>query len=642
MFEPYLFAATVVGFVILALAARQIGDYFAKGKLPLISGFLAAGILVGPFGLNFIREDGLASLHFVDQLALAFIALAAGNELHLEEIRDRLKSIAWVGLVGGVVTFSLGTGAVYLLSDLVPFMNEMPSGARFGIALLAGSILVARSPSSAIAIVKELRAKGPFTATVLGVTVMMDVIVITLFGFASTVADTLITNVGLQLQFIFLIGGELLVSLVLGIVFARIIHWMLGLAVGAGYKELLVVLAGLGVFAGCEAIGSYAAATLQVHIAPQPLLVCVVAGFWVTNYSANRIVFSKFCHDAGPPIYVAFFMLAGASLEMDVVLEVWHIGAALCGIRLIALFVGSSVGGVLAGDARRHSGSYGLAFVTQAGVGLGLAKSVAIAFPEWGPEFATLIIAIIVVNQLLGPPLFKWAIHLVDESHERGEHGDHRGPRNAVIFGLEGYSLALASQLQAHGWKVKVAERRTEPRDEVDEADIEIVHVAKYEMETMRDLGMEDADAIVVMLSDEENLRVCQLAFEHFGTPQMVARLNQRHLLAEFNEIGVEVVDPAMAVVSMLDHMVRSPLAASVMLGTEEGQDIIEVEVKDRALEGRLLRELRLPLDTLVLSVSRDGHMLVSHGYTVLHLGDHVTIIGSEESLEQVAVMFEE
>ena len=339
---------------------------------------------------------------------------------------------------------------------------------------------------------------------------------------------------------------------------------------------------------------------------------------------------------------MAFFMLAGASLALDVVLQVWHIGAALFGIRLAALFVGSYLGGKAAGDDARHTHVYGLAFVTQAGVGLGLAKSVAISFPGWGPEFATLVIAIIVVNQLLGPPLFKWAIHLVGESHERGEHPDHRGPRNAVVFGLEGRSVALAVQLMKHGWDVKVAERRNEPRGEVGETAVEIVHVDEYNEEALAVLGLKEADAIVVMLSDEENLRICQLAYEHFGTPQMVARINHRNLLAEFTALGVVIVDPGMAIVSMLDHMVRSPLAASVMLGTEEGQDIIEVEVKDPALKGKLVRELRLPIDTLVLSVSRDGHLLVSHGYTKLHLGDHVTFIGSEDSLEQVAVMFEE
>lgn len=642
MFEHYLFAASVIGFVVLALAARQIGDYFARGKLPLISGFLAAGILVGPYGLGFITERAVLSLHFVDQLALAFIALAAGNELHLDELRDRLKSIAWLTLGQLVVTFSIGAASVYLFAGLVPFMAGMPDGARFGVALLAGTILVARSPSSAIALVKELRAKGPFTQTVLGVTVLMDVVVIALYGFSSTLADTLVTDAGLQLRYLVLVIGEIVLSGGLGIAFGSFLHRVLGLRIGAAYKEFLVVLAGFGVFVGCELLGNEVASLLQIHVVLQPLLICVIAGFWVTNYSSNRNEFSRICHVTGPPIYVAFFMLAGASLALHVVLKVWHICALLFAIRLGALFVGSFVGGRTAGESSRRSAIYGLAFVTQAGIGLGLAKAVAITYPTWGPEFATLMIAIIVVNQLLGPPLFKWAIHLVGESHERGEHGDHAGPRRVVIFGLEGRSVALAAQLKRHGWLVKLAERRREPRDQLEELDIEIVHVREYDAVNLQALGLKDADAIVVMLSDEENLRVCQVAYEHFGTPQMVARVNQHRLLAEFKELGVVVVDPAMAIVSMLDHMVRSPLAASVMLGTEEGQDFIEVEVKDPALEGKLLRDLRLPLDTLVLSVSRDGHMLVSHGYTALHLGDHVTIIGSEDSLEQVAVMFEE
>ncbi len=636
------FLAAIIGFTILALSARQIGDYFARGKLPLISGFLAAGMVVGPYGLGFINEQAVVSLHFVDQLALAFIALAAGNELHLEEVRRRLSSIVWLTLCQLVLIFGLGALAVYTFAPMIPFMANMGEAARLGVALLAGAILVARSPSSAIAIVKELRAKGPFTQSVIGVTVIMDVVVITLFGFASSLADTLILDVSIEVGFLLAIVGELLASVALGLGFGWVLHKVLGLAVGDFFRELLVLLLGFGVYSGCEGCGGLTADLWTIHLSPEPLLICVVAGFWVTNFSPRRAEFSKVCHDAGPPIYVAFFMLAGASLALDVALQVWHICLALFLIRFVALFAGSVVGARASRDSALFGRTYGLAFVTQAGVGLGLAKSVAVAFPSWGPEFATVMVAIIVVNQLLGPPLLKWALHLVKESHDRGEHDDHAGPKRVVVFGLEQRSIALAQQLVRHGWTVKIAERRIAPREEISGSDLDVVNVDGYDRNTLEGLGLKEADSIVVMLSDEENLHVCQLAYEYFGVPQMVARLNGHHLVQEFRAIGVMLVDPQMAIVSMLDHMVRSPLAAAVMLGTEEGQDIIEVEVKDAALAGKLLRELRLPLDTLVLSVSRDGHMLVSHGYTRLHLGDHVTIIGSEESLQQVAVLFEE
>ncbi len=143
------FLAAIIGFTILALSARQIGDYFARGKLPLISGFLAAGMVVGPYGLGFINEQAVVSLHFVDQLALAFIALAAGNELHLEEVRRRLSSIVWLTLCQLVLIFGLGALAVYTFAPMIPFMANMGEAARLGVALLAGAILVARSPSSA-------------------------------------------------------------------------------------------------------------------------------------------------------------------------------------------------------------------------------------------------------------------------------------------------------------------------------------------------------------------------------------------------------------------------------------------------------------------------------------------------------------
>ena len=632
--------APLIGFALLAMASRQVGALFARWRLPLISGFLVVGMVVGPYALGFITADGLGSLRFIDQLSLAFIALAAGNELHLDELRDRLRSIAWVTVGLVVTTFVMGSAAVYLLAEMLPFTASMGSGARIAVAMLAGSILVARSPSSAIAIVKEMRAKGPFTHTVLGVTVFMDVVVITLFGFTSSIADTLVRDLGLEVGFVGLLAGELVISVGMGIGLAGLLHQLLGFSRRKRHKALAVVLLGLCVFVLCEYLGTLSQSVLGAHLAPKPLLVCVFAGFLVTNFSHHRPEFSETIREVGPAIYLAFFTLAGASLALDVVVGFWHVAAALFAVRFASLFLGSFLGGMVAGDPRRHSRLYGLAFVTQAGVGLGLAKSVAITFPGWGSEFASLIIAIIVVNQLVGPPLFKAVLSMVGESRLRGAH-DTGKVRHAVIFGLEGHSVALASQLHAHGWWVKIAARRKVPREELPEANAQIVHVPDLGLESLRKLEVDKADTIVTMLSCEANLAICQLAYEHFGTPNMVVRLHKREKLEAFDELGAIVVDPASAMVGLMDHMVRSPLAASVILGTEVGQDIVEIEVTDPSVHGKRLRDLRMPLDTLVLSVSRDGHVLVSHGYTRLSKGDHVTVIGSEESLEQVTVMLE-
>ena len=80
--------------------------------------------------------------------------------------------------------------------------------------------------------------------------------------------------------------------------------------------------------------------------------------------------------------------------------------------------------------------------------------------------------------------------------------------------------------------------------------------------------------------------------------------------------IGALIVDPSTAMVSLFDHLVRSPVATSMLLGMEEGQDIIDIEVRDPSLDGVALRDLRLPDDVLILSVQRDGHV---HHFSRLH-----------------------
>ena len=192
----------VVGFAVIALASKQIGQFFIKSPLPLISAFLFTGILAGPYILDLISLEAIEKLRFVDELSLAFIAFAAGSALYLKDLKSRFKSIKWVSIGLVVSTFTIGSLTVFMLSDLIPFMRTMPVSGRIAISILAGSILVARSPSSAIAVVNELRAKGPFTQTVLGVTVIMDVVVITLFATNSSIANAVLTGLSFNMSFI--------------------------------------------------------------------------------------------------------------------------------------------------------------------------------------------------------------------------------------------------------------------------------------------------------------------------------------------------------------------------------------------------------------------------------------------------------
>jgi Trk K+ transport system NAD-binding subunit len=275
-------------------------------------------------------------------------------------------------------------------------------------------------------------------------------------------------------------------------------------------------------------------------------------------------------------------------------------------------------------------------------VGLGLSKEVAVSFPGWGEQLATVLIAVIVMNQILGPPCFKFAIHRAREAHTRADVVEDGRPRYAIIFGLEGHGQALARQLRQHGWEVKIASRRAHERmDEVDRSDLEVQPIEDLDLESLEALGADRARAVICLYNDEDNLRICELLFEHFGTETLIVNMHDRAYLEKFRELGVLVVDSGTALVSLMDHCVRSPAATSLMLGLDREQDVVDITVRNPDLHKVPLRDLRLPLDVLVLYVQRDGRLMHSHGFTRLELHDHVTLVGSEESLDEVRLRFQ-
>ena len=133
-------------------------------------------------------------LNFINEMALAFIAFAAGSELYLRELRSRFNSIKWNTIGQLTSTFVIGGLVVFFITDYIPFMKEMNLESRLSISALFGVIFIARSPASAIAIINELRAKGPFTQTAMGVIVLIDFIVIILFAVCLSFAKTLTTG----------------------------------------------------------------------------------------------------------------------------------------------------------------------------------------------------------------------------------------------------------------------------------------------------------------------------------------------------------------------------------------------------------------------------------------------------------------
>jgi len=597
------------------------------------------GVIVGPYVLNLIPTNAIQRILFVNDIALAYIAFAAGSELYLKDLRSRLRSIAWNTFGQLAVTFIFSSIVVYFLAEFIPFMVDLTKSTKIAIALLMATIFVARSPSSAIAIIHEMRAKGPFTQTVMGVTVIKDVLVIILFAICVSISRNLVMDTSFDLRAVGLLLLELSLSFVFGLLLGRGINLLLSLAINSYVKMFLILLLGFGVFYFAHWTQAYTYEVFNIELFFEPLLICIIGSFWVTNYSKFRPEFQFLVHRTGPYIYLAFFTLTGIMISLEVLAKVWLIALGLFMVRLISMIIGAYIGAGLAKDDPKHRAVGWMPYVTQAGVGLGLAIEVSAEFPVWGSEFATIIIAVIVLNQFAGPPLFKFALNRVGESHERANIPGFDGIQDALIFGLEDRSLALARQLKKHDWEVTIATLK-KPGEFEEDKSIPIHSIDGLNLNSLDELDARKADAMIMMLSDEENLQLSELVYEFIGTQNIVVRLNDRRYFKKFHNLGCMIVDPDTAIISLLDNFVRSPVAASMLLGTEAGQATIDLQVRDKSLHGVALRNLRLPSDVIILSVKRKGQSIISHGYTRLRRKDIVTVVGSPESLTKMQWMF--
>jgi len=628
------------GFAIVAVAANQIAQFFQKLKLPLITGLLVIGLISGPFIFKLLPAGTGSGLQFINDISLAFIAFAAAAELYVKDMRSRFKSIKWMTFGQLGVTFIVSAILIYLLADKIEFMQGMNTATKVSVAMLMATIFVARSPASAIAVINEMRAKGPFVQMAMGVTVIKDFLVILLFAICFSISVTLVSGEPFTIWFLLILIAELLASFGLGYLIGRVLSVVLSIRMNEYAKAALILVIGYGVYALNYYVELHSPDWFGKIIHLEPLLICIIGSFFVTNYSKYRQEFIRILEDIGPVIYICFFTLTGASVSLDVLISLIGVAFILFAIRLVTMIAGSFIGGTLAGDPPLFRRIGWMPFVTQAGVGLGLATVVANAFPAWGNEFQTTVVAVIVINQFVGPPLFKWSINLVGEARLRANTPHFDGVRDAFIIGFESQSVALARQLKEHGWEAEIITKNQEINTK-EFPDIIIRQVDDFSLETLEAQNIQKAEAVVLTLTDEENLEIAEAVYEHVGTKDIVVRLNKRENFEDFHALGCLIVDPTTAMVSLMDHFVRSPQAATLLLGMQEDQDTIDVEVMNQDLRGIPLRDLRLPQDIIVLSISRGGQTLITHGYTRLRIGDVLTMVGSNDSLREVSLKFD-
>lgn len=388
---------------LLLLAGMLASDLLEVIGLPHLTGYILAGIAVGPHALHFVDHQAVEQLQVVNTLALALIALAGGVELRIELLKRCFKSLVWTTLAHSTVGM-LGMVIVFLMvARFLPFTAQLGFSAMLGVAVLWGVMANTRSPSATLGIFAQVRPEGPVSRFSLAFVMSSDVVAVVMLTLAITLVRPLIEpSAAISLDDIAALGHEIVGSLSLGTSLGLLLAIYLRLIGG----QLLIPLIAIG-FGLTEGLR-------YLHF--DPVLTFLVAGFVVQNMTKQGEKLFHAVEQTGSVVYVVFFATAGAHLDVPLVRALWPVALFLCAARALVAYGSHRLGARLAGDepAVREWGFACL--ISQAGLALGVAMVIARAFPSFGPGFAALAVATVAINELLGPVLFKLVLDRLGES----------------------------------------------------------------------------------------------------------------------------------------------------------------------------------------------------------------------------------
>jgi Kef-type K+ transport system membrane component KefB len=381
----------------LLLAGSLCAELLEPLGLPHLTGYLAAGLLAGPYVLALVDGPSVVALQKMNGLALALIAFAAGAELSLDMLRSGLGRLT-TAVAAQVVVLPVALGAVfYLASRWMPFLAGQSPTVVLGLALLWGVTAAVKSPAAVLGVLAETRADGPLARYAVAMVVVLDVAVLVIFQLALLAARSMMDPAaGMSFEKVFVVGHALLSSLALG----TTLGLLTGLYLATVDRGVILFLLGL----------AFATSQLDAYFGYDSMLVFAVAGFVVQNLTRQGPKLLAAVHQSGSIIFVVFFAAAGADLDLTTLRQLWPMALLLAAARGFATAGAAAAASKISGESPAVRRWGWTPLISQAGVALGIAIAVEAAFPSFGKGFRSLAIAVVGLNEAVGPIVFKLSL----------------------------------------------------------------------------------------------------------------------------------------------------------------------------------------------------------------------------------------
>ena len=394
------------------LAGLLMTRLFKPFKLPDVTAYLIAGVLIGPYcigalgidGFGFSSMQAVEALGLIAEVALGFIAFSIGSEFRLEELKKTGKQAFVIGIVQALVA----TLFVDLALLGVHFM--MPDKLSIAQLLVLGAIATATAPAATLMVVRQYKAKGPLTKLLLPIVALDDAVGLIVFAVSFGIAKTLLSG---QVDLVSIIVNplmEILCSLVLG----AIMGWVLTqlekmfhsntnrLNMTIAFVFLTVALSMLDFHIG------------QVHISFSSLLVCMMLGTVFCNICPLSHDLMERSDKWTSPLLAIFFVISGAELELSVFLDVAIVGIGVVYIifRCLGKYFGSLAGAKWTKCEPQICKYLGVTLFPQAGVALGMCSIVgnSAEFGEAGIIIRNITLFAVLIYELFGPLMTRQAL----------------------------------------------------------------------------------------------------------------------------------------------------------------------------------------------------------------------------------------
>jgi len=383
----------VFGVGILLVGSYFMGRLAEKMRLPAISGFIIAGLLLGPSCIGLIHENLDETLSSITEIALSLIAMVIGSEFSLGKLRTISRSLAIITFFQIISAFTLVTMCLVI------------AGMRLEFAAILGAIASASAPAATVAIIRELKAKGPFVDHLYGEVVLGDAGCVLLFASITAIAAN---SLGSSASFASSLS-QAVIKILLSLVLGGIAGWLLHLLTRKRKRKNEVLIILLGVILILSAVCS------SFHLST--LFASMTAGAVMANLSKKTHTIVRTLDSISPPLYAAFFAIAGTELSISVLTspQILMMGGIFVLARAAGKILGVHIGGSLSRSESLIKKYLGFGMLPQAGVAIGL-----VLYLDTMPYFTlnhditttmiNIVLFSVLVNELTGPPLSRYAV----------------------------------------------------------------------------------------------------------------------------------------------------------------------------------------------------------------------------------------